>query len=197
MTINQKKKIVIGVTGASGAIYAKKLMERLYMLNDQIASCGVVFSKAAREVWSYELQGEDFSNIPFKIFEPDNFFAPFASGSAGYDTMIICPCSMGCLGRIANGISGDLISRAADVILKERGKLVLVSRESPLNLIHIRNMEIITQAGGIILPASPSFYASVQTLDDAINTVVERILMVAGFQTKHFHWGEQEGYDFA
>lgn len=191
-----RKKIVIGVTGASGALYAKRLMERLYMLNEQVASCGVVFSKAARQVWAYELNGEDFGNIPFKVYEPDDFFAPFASGSAGFDAMIICPCSMGTLGRIANGIADDLMTRAADVMLKERARLILVTRETPLNLIHIQNMERITLAGGIIAPASPSFYASVQSLDDAVNSVVDRVLMLAGFQTKHFRWGEQDSFDF-
>ncbi|MFN3940360.1 MAG: UbiX family flavin prenyltransferase, partial [Chitinophagales bacterium] len=153
-----ERRIVVSVTGASGAIYAKVLLDKLTALPDKPATTAVVMSDNARVVWQYELNNRAFENYPFAFYDKGDFMAPFASGSAQYDTMIICPCSMGTMGRIATGISNDLTTRAADVILKERRKLILVIRDTPYNLIHIRNMEMITQAGGIICPASPSFY---------------------------------------
>jgi 4-hydroxy-3-polyprenylbenzoate decarboxylase len=150
-----KKKLVVAVTGASGSIYAKVLFDRLNKLSEQIDSVGVVFSDNARDVWEYELGNREFENIPFKFYDKQDFMAPFASGSARYESMIICPCSMGTMARIAHGISNDLVTRAADVILKERRKLLLVTRDTPLSLVHIENMRAITLAGGIIVHASP------------------------------------------
>jgi len=117
--------------------------------------------------------------------------APFASGSAKYDTMIVVPCSMGTLARIATGVSGDLITRAADVILKERRKLICVIRDTPYNLIHIRNMETVTLAGGIICPATPSFYSRPATLREMASTVVDRIIDLAGGDQESFRWGAE------
>lgn len=185
----EERKLVIALTGASGSVYAKFLLQKLTQIKDQYNELGVVFSKNAKEIWEYELQDKSYSDIPFKIYEKDDFYAPFASGSAGYDTMIICPCSMGTLGRIAGGISDDLITRAADVILKEKGKLILVPREIPYNLIHIKNMETITLAGGIICPATPSFYTRPQSIDDLVATVTNRILDLAGFKIESKRWG--------
>ena len=116
--------------------------------------------------------------------------APFASGSARYDTMIVCPCSMGLMARIAMGISNDLITRAADVVLKERRRLIVVPRETPLSLIHINNMKAITEAGGIICPAVPSFYSQPQTIEAVVATVVDRVLDLADFDVKSYRWGE-------
>jgi len=154
------KKIVLAVGGSSGAIYAKVLMDKLAVLEDQIDKVGVVMSDNAKFNWSYELGNKDYEKYGFDFYDKMDFMAPFASGSARYDTMIVCPCSMGLLGRIATGISTDLVTRAADVILKERRRLILVPRDAPYNLIHIRNMETVTLAGGIICPASPSFYSA-------------------------------------
>src|SRR5688572_28814072 len=142
------RKIVLAVTGASGSIYAKVLFDKLSKLHTQINDIGVVMSDNAKDVWHFELANENYSQYNFKFYEKHDFMAPFASGSAHYDTMIICPCSIGTLGRIASGVSNDLITRAADVILKERGKLVLVVRDTPFNLIHINNMKLVTEAGG-------------------------------------------------
>jgi flavin prenyltransferase len=186
-----KYKIVIGVTGASGAIYARLLFERFLAIGGQVAECGVVFSSYAKEVWEFELDNDDYKRIPFKIYSPDDFFAPFASGSAGYDSMIICPCSMGTLGRIASGISNDLITRAADVMLKERRKLICMVREAPYSLIHIRNMQTITETGGIICPASPSFYGKSKSIEALAGTVVDRVLQLAGFSFPSFQWGDE------
>ena len=184
-----ENKIIVAVTGASGAIYAKVLFEKLEKLGKQLSAVGVVFSQNAREVWEYELKNNDYKKIPFQVYSEKDFYAPFASGSAGFNTMIICPCSMGTLGRIASGVSSDLITRAADVILKEKRKLILVPRETPYNLIHIRNMETITEAGGIICPASPSFYSIPKTIEKAVETVIDRVLDLAGFDLPAYRWG--------
>ena len=186
-----KKKIVVAVTGASGAIYAKLLLEKLQQLSTQIAEVAIVMSDNAKEVWRYELDNEDYDTYPFRFFEKNNFMAPFASGSAKYDTMIIVPCSMGTLGRIANGISEDLIGRAADVILKEHRKLILVVRDMPFNLVHIRNMQTVTEAGGIICPAMPSFYSKPKTVEDVAMTVVNRVIDLAGLENDSFRWSEE------
>jgi 4-hydroxy-3-polyprenylbenzoate decarboxylase len=186
-----KRKIVVAVTGASGAIYAKILFDKIREIKEQFDEVAVVFSSNAQDIWQYELK-ESFDPVfPFRVYEKDDFYAPFASGSSNFDSLIICPCSMGTLGRIANGISDDLISRAADVMLKERRKLIVVPRETPFSIIHIENMKTITLAGGIICPAIPSFYSKPQTLEQAAETVVERILNLAGFNIDSFRWGEK------
>ena len=186
-----KRKIIVAITGASGSIYAKLLLEKLQDLIDQMTEVAVVMSDNAKEVWRFELDNEDYNNFPFKFFKKNDFIAPFASGSAKYDTMIIVPCSMGTLGRIANGISEDLIGRAADVILKERRKLILVVRDMPFNLVHIRNMQTVTEAGGIICPAIPSFYSKPKTVEDVAMTVVNRVIDLAGLENKSFRWSEE------
>lgn len=184
-----KHQIIIGVTGASGAVYAKTLLESIAAVREQVERCSVIFSDNAKAVWNYEIGPFDQGAVPFQVYQTDDFFAPPASGSAGFDAMIICPCSMGTLGRIASGVSDDLLTRAADVMLKERRKLILVPREAPYNLIHIRNMETVTLAGGIILPASPSFYSKPATLEEVVKTVTDRALTLAGFEVPAFRWG--------
>lgn len=183
------RKIVIAITGASGSIYAKNILTKFETLKDQWAELSIVMTGNARQVWETELGDNDYTSLPGKHFTAQDFHAPFASGSGQYDTMIIIPCSMGTLGRIASGISNDLITRAADVILKERRKLICVIRDTPYNLIHIKNMETVTLAGGIICPATPSFYSKPQTIDEVTNTVVDRVLDLAGFNIKSFRWG--------
>jgi 4-hydroxy-3-polyprenylbenzoate decarboxylase len=184
------KKVVIAITGASGSIYAASLLKKLCAATDQWTELSVVMTENAREVWKTELGNESFNSYPVKFYSTNDFSAPFASGSGQYDTMIIIPCSMGSLGRIASGISNDLITRAADVILKERRKLICVIRDTPYNLIHIRNMETITLAGGIICPATPSFYSKPATIEEVAATVVDRVLDLAGFDIKTFRWGK-------
>ena len=186
----KKKKIVVAVTGASGSIYAKVLFDNLLKLEDQIDKVGVVMSDNAKEVWQFELGNADYDNYAFEFYQKMDFNAPFASGSAKYDTMIIMPCSMGTLGRIATGISNDLISRAADVILKERRKLIAVLRDTPFSLIHINNMKAVTEAGGIICPANPSFYSIPKTLEDVAQTVVSRVIDLAGLDQDTYRWNE-------
>ncbi len=188
-----KQKLVLAVTGASGAIYAKVLLDRLKSMSESLEEVGVIFSDNARDVWTYELGNEAYKEYPFTIYEKNNFFSPVASGSAGYTSMIIAPCSMGTLARIAGGISNDLITRAADVMLKERRKLILVLRESPYNGIHLTNMKAISDAGGIICPASPSFYSKPSNFEDLALTVIDRALSLAGFETRGYRWGSEQG----
>ena len=187
----KKRKIAVAITGASGSIYAKVLFDKLTILKDQIADLGIVMSDNAKDVWAHELGNNAYSAYGYRFFDKRDFTAPFASGSAGFDTLIVCPCSMGTLGRIAGGISDDLISRAADVVLKERRKLILVVRESPYNLIHINNMKTVTEAGGIICPATPSFYSLPQSIEEVAETVVNRVLDLAGFNHDSYRWGDQ------
>ncbi|MBL7923524.1 MAG: UbiX family flavin prenyltransferase [Bacteroidia bacterium] len=186
----KKHKIIIGITGASGSLYAKVLLDKLLLLKDQVEDAGIVFSDNARDVWEYELGNRDFEKTPFRLYDKSDFMAPFASGSARFQTMIVCPCSMGTLSRIAHGTSNDLITRAADVILKERRKLILVTRDTPLSIIHIENMKVVSQAGGIIAPASPSFYSKPVSFEDLAATVVDRVLDLAGFENVTYRWSE-------
>lgn len=183
------KRVVVAITGASGALYANVLLDKLGKLREQWEQVSVVMTENARLVWQTELKNEDFNQYPFHFYSTTDFNAPFASGSGRYDTMIIIPCSMGTLGRIATGISNDLISRAADVVLKERRKLICVIRDTPYSLIHIRNMETVTLAGGIICPASPSFYSQPANMEQLAATVVDRVLDLSGFDIKTFRWG--------
>lgn len=189
--MSQKKKIVVAVTGASGAIYAKLLLDNLLKLSDQIEKVGVVMSDNAKEVWRFELGDSSYDDYPFAFYHKMDFNAPFASGSAKFDTMIIAPCSMGTLGRIAHGISNDLISRAADVVLKERRKLIAVVRDTPFSLIHINNLKAVTEAGGIICPANPSFYSLPKTIEELAQTVVDRVIDLAGLEQQSYRWNDE------
>jgi 4-hydroxy-3-polyprenylbenzoate decarboxylase len=184
------KKIVVAITGASGSLYAESLLKKLLAVPGQWSELAVVLTENAKEVWKTELENDSWKSFPVKYYSTTDFSAPFASGSGQYDTMIIIPCSMGTLGRIATGISNDLITRAADVVLKERRKLICVVRDTPYNLIHIRNMETVTLAGGIICPATPSFYSKPQTLEAVAATVTDRVLDLAGLSIDAFRWGK-------
>ena len=193
----KKIKLVIAVSGASGTIYAKRMIEKLQTktISDQIDETGIVFSKNAEDIWKEEI-GE-FSKVDIKlpVYSKNSFDAPFASGSAGYDAMIIAPCPMGVLGRIAAGVSDDLITRTADVILKEKKKLILLTREMPLSLIHLQNMTLLTQAGAQIFPASPYFYHQPKNIDELVDTVVNRVLESAGISTGLKPW-QGSGIDY-
>jgi len=184
------KKVIVAVTGASGSIYAQKLIEHMLLCSDKFKEIALIFSENGSKVWEYELGEIPVFPKPVIVYQNSNMFSPVASGSAAYDTMIVVPCTMGTLGRIATGTSPDLICRAADVMLKERRKLILVPRELPYSLIHIENMRTVTHAGGIILPASPSFYSLPKNIDELVLTVVNRIMDVAGIETNHYRWGD-------
>ncbi|MBK8967141.1 MAG: UbiX family flavin prenyltransferase [Lewinellaceae bacterium] len=184
------KKLVVAIAGSSGSIYAKVLLDKLARMPDQWDAVGVVLSDNAKVNWELEIGPAAFEDYPFDFYAKNDFYAPFASGSAQYDTMIVCPCSMGTLARIATGISNDLLTRAADVVLKERRRLILVPRDTPLSLIHINNMKTVTEAGGIICPASPSFYSKPKNFEELAATVVDRVLDLAGLDLTSFRWGE-------
>lgn len=189
-------KLVIAVGGASGAIYAKRLLDVLVAGEAKPADgspleVGLVMSRSGAEVWRHEIgPGPE---VPFRRYALDDFRAPFASGSAGWDAMIVVPCSTGGLARIAHGISEDLIGRAADVMLKERRRLVLVVRETPLSEIHLTNMLAVTRAGAVVLPASPSFYGGQRDVQSLLDTVVGRALDQLGLaHTLLPRWGERD-----
>jgi flavin prenyltransferase len=186
-------KIAVAITGASGSIYARLFLQALSAAKDQLTEVSVVMSNTSKQVWETEVGDRSFESFPFPFYEKTDFNAPFASGSAQYDALVVIPCSMGTLGRIAGGISNDLITRGADVMLKERKKLILVVRETPYNLVHIRNMETVTLAGGIICPATPSFYSRPSTIEEAAMTVVSRVLDLTGLQNNGFRWGTKKG----
>lgn len=195
-------RIVLAVTGASGAIYAQRLARHLaqnfdevyLMLSPQaidvaLTELGVAINR--KEFSTQPWLGESFRNI--HLLDEKDYFTPPASGSFRHDGMIICPCSMGTAGRIANGISNDLVTRAADVCLKERRPLILVPREMPWNLIHLRNMTQLVEAGATILPASPAWYGKPKSMEDLADTVVARILQAVGVeQTLFAQWMVEE-----
>jgi flavin prenyltransferase len=217
----KKKKIVVAIGGSSGSIYAKVLLDKLKALSPQIEAVGIVMSDNALLNWEYELgepfdikkyentpenavsrrrigmpktsytEGSPSDATTFKFYQKMDFFAPFASGSAKYDTMIVCPCSMGLLARIATGVSNDLVTRAADVVLKERRRLILVPRDTPLSLIHLKNMTFLTEAGAIICPAMPSFYSRPDSFEALAATVIDRVLDLAGLDLETYRWSEQ------
>lgn len=182
-------RIILAVTGASGVVYAERMLRKLSLHQTIIERCALIVSDTAHKVWEYEL-GISLS-IPEWVqqYDPGDFWAPVASGSAGYDAMIVCPCSMGTLGRIAGGISDGLITRAADVMLKERKKLILVPRESPLNDIHLENMLKLSKAGALIMPASPSFYMKPADMNELVAHFADRVLDAAGLPVAPWRWG--------
>ena len=175
-------KIIIGVSGASGAPYANRVLEFLATEGvSQGIETHVVFSKVGRLCWNDEV-GVDPKTFGLPLYNPNDMTAAFASGSAKFDGMAGVPCSAGQLGRIANGVSIDLIGRAADVCLKERKKLGLVLRESPLSLIHANNMVTLLTAGAVVMPASPNFYSKPTSIDDLLDTVAGRVLDQLGIE---------------
>ena len=188
-------KLVVAVGGASGSIYARRLLDALSTLHaadPKALEVGLCFSSAGAEVWQHEIG--PVPDYPFRRYGLRDFRAPFASGSAGWDAMVVIPCSTGGLARIAHGISDDLIGRAADVMMKERRKLVLVVRETPLSQIHLENMLTVTRAGAVVLPAAPSFYSKPASIEALLDTVLGRVLDQLGLpNTLTPRWGESDG----
>jgi 4-hydroxy-3-polyprenylbenzoate decarboxylase len=195
------RRLVVSVTGASGALYAVRFLRYVAPLCERV---DLIFSQNAAAVATTELGitlgspvdvnhylGGDFPSI--KVLSANNYFTPPASGSYLHDGMVIIPCSMGTVGRIANGISNDLTTRAADVCLKENRKLILVPRETPFNLIHLRNLTAIAEAGGTIIPASPAFYHNPQSIEDLVDTIVARVVQNLGLpQTLVSAWQDAD-----
>jgi 4-hydroxy-3-polyprenylbenzoate decarboxylase len=169
-------KLVLGISGASGAPYARRLLGHLRAMPPSAApSVELVLSRTAEQVWELECGGSP-RDFDLPVYEGRDYNAPFASGSARYDAMLVLPASMSCIARIAHGTSDDLLTRAADVMLKERRPLILVPREAPYSVIHLENMLSVTRAGAVVLPASPSFYGRPQSVDELIDTVLARVL---------------------
>ena len=182
-------KILVAVTGASGALYAQRLLDNLDPLQHEIH---VVMSNYAQVVLAKELPGGLRLPQDAQLHSLKSMNAPFASGSNPVDAMVVIPCTMGTLGRIAHGFSEDVLLRAADVTLKEKKKLILVPRETPLSLVHVKNFELLLQAGATILPANPSFYHNPKTVEGVIDTVVARVLDHLGIpQDLAPRWGEE------
>ena len=180
--------IIVAITGASGAIYARQVLG-LLIDNKEVANIALVLSDHARDV--VEAEGVTLpKSEKIELFSNDDMWSSLASGSARWDSMIVVPCSMGTVGRIAAGVSRTLIERAADVMLKERRRLVTVVREAPYSLIHLRNLTTITEAGAIVIPASPSFYFQPQTIEELALTISERAVEMLGIDVKHRSWGE-------
>jgi len=168
-------KLVVGISGATGAPYARRLLDFLAAHGEAHGlSVDLVFTATGKQVWKQEIGAEP--RYPWPVWKPHDFTAPFASGSALYDAMVVIPCSSGALSRIAYGMSMDLVGRAADVMLKEGRRLVLVLRETPISLVHARAITQVIEAGAVVLPASPSFYSGPKDIDALVDTVVARVL---------------------
>lgn len=187
-------KIITAITGASGSIYARKFIELIYEHRHNIEECVVIFSDNGQKVWQYELSSDPLEFIRsyqthiFRIARNNDLFDRVSSGSNLYEVMVVIPCSMGTLGRIAHGISDTLITRAADVMLKEKRQLILVPREAPFSIIHLQNMLQLAQAGATIFPAAPFFYTKPNNIEQLIDNYVRRILSSCGLLTQHYTW---------
>ena len=184
------RRIVVGISGASGAPYAKRLLE---VLRDEVAqgklAVSVVLSNTAEEVWSHECEGS-VAELGLPVYGGRDYAAPFASGSSAPDAMVIIPASMSTVARVALGISDNLLTRAADVMLKERRKLILVPRETPYSEVHLKNMLELTRAGAVIMPASPSFYGRPRSVEQLLDTVIGRVCDHLGLdQSLTRRWG--------
>lgn len=183
MSATMRRKVVVGVTGASGAPYARRLLALLgeRTREHQDVEFGCVLSTTARTVWALECGGAP-EDLGISVYAPGDFAAPFASGSAGWHAMVVIPCSMSAAGRIAHGTGESLLTRAADVMLKERRTLIVVPRETPMSVIHLENLVTLARAGALVMPACPSFYGQPRTLGDAVDTVVGRVLDHLGLE---------------
>ena len=188
MTMGGKRKIIVAVTGASGSVYARLLCGALSRAGE-LGEIALIVTENGRRVAAFEDSAEWLSDSRFTRYDNNDLFAAPASGSASYDAMVVVPCSMGTAGRIASGVSDNLVCRAADVMLKERRRLILVAREAPLGAIHLDNLVRLTAAGAVVCPASPSFYSKPVTVEQLCGTIVERILSLLGIDAPHYEWG--------
>ena len=182
--------VIVAITGASGAIYARQVLN-LLIQSEEVSGIALVMSDHARDVIEAEkIMLPECMGI--ERYSNDDMWSSLASGSARWDAMIIVPASMGCVARVAAGVSRTLIERAADVMLKERRRLVVAVREAPYSLIHLRNMTTLTEAGAIVIPASPSFYFRPQSIEELCYNLSERIIEAAGIEVEHKEWGEEK-----
>lgn len=184
-------KVVVAITGASGTIYARRLLDQLRQI-PQVERIGIVLSENGLSVAQHEVDSTQWlEGAKSELFDNRDFYTPIASGSSNWDAMVVIPCSMGMAARIASGISNDLISRAADVMLKERRRLIIATRETPLSLIHLQNMTTLTQAGAIVMPLCPSFYSKPESVEQITDTLVERVISLLGVEPiQSYRWME-------
>lgn len=187
--MTKNRKFIVAVTGASGSIYARLTVAAL-LSDESIGEIAIILTDTAREVMEYEKEAIQLNDTRITFYDIDDLFAPTASGSSNYEAMIVVPCSTGTMGRISSGICSDLLSRSADVMLKERRKLILALRESPLSLIHLNNMTTLTQAGAVIMPLSPAFYPHPKTIEELCGEFARRLTVVAGANITSFEWGK-------
>ncbi|MCG8555673.1 MAG: UbiX family flavin prenyltransferase [Proteobacteria bacterium] len=180
-------RLVVGISGASGAPYAKRMLQRLA---EQRSSheVQVLLSRTAEQVWAHECDGHP-RELGWPTFAGRDYDAACASGSAGFEAMVVIPASMSCVARVAHGISDDLLTRAADVVLKERRKLIVVPREAPYSALHMENMLALTRLGVLVIPASPAFYAHPTTIRDLLDTVIDRVFVHLGLSHSQKRWG--------
>ena len=184
-----KRRIVVAVTGASGSLYARLLCGRL-AASEAVGEIALIVTGNGRRVAAYEDRTDWMDDPRYTLYDDGDLFGAPASGSARYDAMAVVPCSMGMAGRIASGVSDSLASRAADVMLKERRRLVLVTREAPLGTVHLRNMTALSECGAVICPASPSFYSRPGTIEELCGTIVDRVAGVLGVEVPRYEWGQ-------
>ena len=185
--MDKKRNLIVAVTGASGSIYARLLCRELCRA-EEVGEIALLVTRNGREVAAFEDTAEWMDDPRMTVYAPDDLFAPPASGSADYAAMVIIPCSMGMAGRVAAGVSDDLVSRAADVMLKERRPLILVPREAPLSTIHLRNLTTLSECGAIICPAAPSFYGHPQKIESLCGSIVQRVLALLDIDRPRYHW---------
>lgn len=189
--MNKKRRIIVAITGASGSIYARLLIGQL-LRRGEVEELGVIFSANGRAVADYEGEVLPLPQDPrIRLFDNGDMFSAPASGSSLYDSMVIIPCSAGTAGRIASGVSDNLITRAADVMLKERRRLIAVIRETPLHTIHLRNLTLLSECGAVVVPASPSFYSHPRDIEQLCMTVVERIMTLLEFDIERYVWDKK------
>ncbi len=182
-------KIILAQTAASGAIYTRQIAT-LLLASPAVSEVALIRSRLSEEVSQHEGVALP-CDTRLREYSPDDMFAPVASGSARYAAMIVAPCSVGTAGRIATGVSDSLLTRAADVMLKERRPLILLLRETPLSLIHLRNLTTLTEAGAVVMPASPSFYNGERSIEELCMTLSRRVVDMAGVECPREEWGQQ------
>lgn len=187
--MEKRRRIIIGITGASGSLYARLLVQKL--LACEGVELSVIVTDNGLAVMRYEDEIDWLRDERLKYYDNHNFFAAPASGSARFDAMVVVPCTMGTIGRIAAGVSTDLLVRAADVMLKERRTLIIVPRELPVSTIHLRNMTTLSECGAVICPASPSFYNRPATVEAVCETVTDRIVDLLGLDSGAREWGAE------
>lgn len=189
--MEKRRKIIVAVSGASGSLYARLLCGELAR-SEQVGEIALIVTRNGQQVAAFEDSVHWMGDARLSRYDNDDLFSPPASGSADYDAMVVVPCSMGMAGRIAAGMSADLAGRAADVMLKERRPLILVTRETPLSTLHLRNLTALSECGAVVCPASPSFYARPQQIEPLCMSIVERVLSLLKIDLPRYRWTGRE-----